>query len=132
MKVFVNGCFDILHYGHLQLIKYAASAGDYLVIAIDSDDRIKNSKGINRPFNNQFIRKEFLESIKGVNKVFIFNNDSELENIIKLINPDIMIVGEEYKSKKVIGAEHAKKLKFYKKVGEFSTTKIINEGIANW
>jgi len=72
-KVFVNGTFDVLHYGHLKLLESARELGDILYVAIDTDERIKEKKGDNRPFHNLIERKEMLESIKYVNKVFSFN-----------------------------------------------------------
>ena len=87
----------------------------------------KETKGAHRPFNNEKNRKFFLENIKGVDKVFIFNSHQLLTEKLKKIKPDIMIVGIEYKDKKVIGDEFAKELKFFEKVDGYSTTKIIQD-----
>ena len=70
-KIFVNGCFDILHRGHIELFKYAKSLGDILFVGIDTDERVKKAKGNERPFNNQDDRKYLLESIKYIDEVFI-------------------------------------------------------------
>ena len=96
-------------------------------IGIDSDKMVKKAKGLNRPFNNEKDRKFFLENIKGVDKVFIFNSHKLLKEKLKKLKPDIMIVGAEYKDKKVIGDEHAKELKFFEKIDGYSTTKIIQD-----
>ena len=124
-KVFVNGCFDVLHYGHLKMLEYAKSRGTFLKVAIDSDSRIKETKGPKRPYNSSFHRKYFLECVKFVDEVEVFNSAEELEQIIEKYSPDLMIVGSEYKEKKVIGAENSKKLEFFEKIDGFSTTRIL-------
>lgn len=126
--VWVNGCFDYLHYGHLQLLKYAKSLGTVLIVGIDSDSRIAKMKGIDRPINTAVLRAEFLESLYCVKLVVEFNTDEELCNYIQELQVDIMVVGEEYKDKKVIGSEFAKEVRYFKKVGNFSTTNILNNG----
>lgn len=123
--VFVNGCFDILHRGHIELFSYAKSLGDYLMVAIDSDNRVKKMKGQTRPFNNQEDRKYVLESIRYIDEVLFFDNSEELEYLIYAYNPDIMIVGSDWKGKEVIGSKHAKELVFFDRVGDYSTTKIL-------
>ena len=126
---FINGCFDILHRGHLKLIEFCSSQCDYLIIAIDSDEMIQKAKGKNRPVNNQLDRKYFLEKIKGVDKVIIFNSHKLLKQKLKKISPDVMVVGAEYKDKHVVGAEFAKKLLYFDKIDGYSTTKIIQSFI---
>ena len=71
--VWVNGCFDVLHRGHFEMLKYAKSFGDYLMVGIDSDQKVKKDKGNDRPFNSADDRKFALESIRHVDKVLIFN-----------------------------------------------------------
>ena len=127
---FVNGCFDILHPGHLKLIEFCRSHCDFLIIGIDSDKMVQRAKGKNRPFNSQSDRKYVLENIKGVDKVFIFNSHGVLKEKLKKIKPDVMVVGEEYKERRVFGAEHVKELKFFEKIDGYSTTKTI-ESISN-
>lgn len=124
-KVFVNGCFDCIHRGHIHLLNYAKSLGDILYVGIDSDKRVKQLKGLTRPIHNQEDRKFLLENLKAVNRVLIFNTDEELENLVKIIEPDIMIVGSDYQNKRVIGSEYAKELKFFERIDGYSTTKII-------
>jgi D-beta-D-heptose 7-phosphate kinase/D-beta-D-heptose 1-phosphate adenosyltransferase len=113
-KIFVNGTFDILHLGHLQLLNFAKSYGDYLIVAIDTDERVKEKKGQFRPIHNQDERRFFLRMLKPVDQVELFSTDEELENLIKGFNPDIMIVGE-----------YAKQLKFFDRIHGYSTTKTI-------
>ena len=122
---FTNGCFDILHVGHLKLIEYCKSFCDHLIIGIDSDIMVQTAKGPDRPFNFEHDRKYFLENIKNVDEVFIFNSHKELEQKIKKIQPDIMIVGSDYRNKLVVGSEFAKQLKFFDKIDGYSTTKIL-------
>ena len=124
-KTFVNGCFDILHRGHIELFKYARSLSDYLVVAIDSDKRIKEHKGVGRPFNCLEDRKFVLESIKFIDKVISFDNDKELEIAVKNTNPEFMIVGSDWKDKTVIGGKFANKIMFFERIDEYSTTETI-------
>lgn len=124
-KVFVNGTFDLLHKGHLELLNFAKSHGDYLMVAIDTDDRVKKKKGSSRPIYNQEERKFFLNMLKPVDYVEMFSSDKELEELIKNYNPDIMIVGSDWKNKSVIGSYHSSKLIFFDRIDEYSTTKTI-------
>ena len=129
MKVFVNGTFDILHIGHLELLNYAKSLGTYLVVAIDSDNRVTEKKGSDRPFNKIDNRVALLSNLKAVDKVLVFNTDFELESIIEQYNPDIMLVGSDWKDKTVIGSEYAKELVFFDRTIDESTTKTIENYI---
>lgn len=125
--VWINGCFDILHRGHIELFKYAKSLDSFVVVGIDADTRVKELKGPSRPINNQDDRKFFLESIKYIDKVVIFNSEDELKTVISMHKPDIMIVGSDYKNKKVIGSEYSKELKFFNRIGNYSTTNILEK-----
>jgi D-beta-D-heptose 7-phosphate kinase/D-beta-D-heptose 1-phosphate adenosyltransferase len=131
-KVFVNGTFDLLHKGHLELLNFAKSYGDYLIVAIDTDERVREKKGLTRPIYNQDDRKFFLNMLKPVNQVELFSSDEELEKLIKGFNPDIMIVGSDWKNKPVIGSQYAKRLIFFDRISDYATTKtihsIINRG----
>ena len=124
-KVFTNGCFDLIHPGHLEMIKYCASLGDHLLIGIDSDERVKKAKGENRPINSESVRQQILLNFKWVNDVEIFSNDEELTNLVRLYSPDYMIVGSDWEGKHVIGSEYAKIVGFFERIDEFSTTEII-------
>jgi rfaE bifunctional protein nucleotidyltransferase chain/domain len=124
-KVWVNGCFDILHYGHFKLIEYAKSLGDQLVIGIDSDKRVKESKGDDRPFHTEGQRVFNLMQIEGVDIVVVFDSDTQLKEQIKRYNPDYFVIGSEYTNKPIIGKEFVKEIKYFEKVDGFSTTGIL-------
>ncbi len=129
-KIFVNGTFDVLHTGHLLLFEYAKSFGDYLIVAIDSDERVKEKKGPTRPINSLEDRAFMLSNLHHVDEVRTFGSDMDLKNLVKYYKPDIMIVGSDWKGKPVIGSEYAKELKFFDRINEYSTTKTI-ENIIN-
>lgn len=125
-KIIVNGTFDILHVGHLRLLQYARSFADsYVYVLIDSDRRIKQLKGENRPVNNEYERSSFLAELKSVDRVDIFDTDQELIDYIKSYQPDIMIKGGDYRGKPIIGAEFCKDIIFYDRLEQYSTTKKI-------
>jgi len=124
VKVWVNGTFDILHIGHIKLLEFASSFGEVRV-GIDTDDRVSKLKGDKRPINNINDRIEFMKSIKYVNSVVSFSNETELENEIKKWNSNIIVIGSDYKDKKVVGFNLVDKVIFYDRLEGYSTTKII-------
>ena len=124
--VWANGTFDVLHIGHIKLFEFAKSHGDYLIVGIDSDERIKELKGLNRPINKQEFRKEFLLAIKFIDEVRIFNTSEELSLIIKEIKPDVAVWGDEYRNKTKIGSIYAKKIVYFKKIEGYSSTAILS------
>ena len=129
-KVFVNGTFDIIHRGHIELLNYAKSLGEFLYVGIDTDERVRQLKGHTRPVNSLEERMFMLQNLKAVDYVLDFSSDKALEGLAKIIKPDIMIVGSDYKNKRVIGSEYAKQLLFFDRIDEYSSTKII-QGIIN-
>ena len=90
--VWTNGCFDILHRGHVEMFKFAKSLGDELIVGLDTDEKVKESKGSDRPFNNLEDRELVVSSIRYVDKTISFNSQKQLEDLIKTINPDILVV----------------------------------------
>lgn len=124
-NVWVNGCFDVLHRGHIEMLKYAKSLGTYLTVGIDSDNRVKLAKGSNRPFNAEEDRKYMLESISCVNRVIIFDTDEELRENIRESSSSLMVVGSDWQGKKVIGQELVEGVSFFDRIGDYSTTKIL-------
>jgi len=125
MKIIVNGTFDILHRGHIELLEHAKSLGEFLLVCIDSDKRVKELKGANRPINNQNDRAFMLQGLKCVDAVWTFNSEEELENMCEMYQPDIMIKGKDYEGKRIVGAKHCKEIKFVELVDGYSTTNII-------
>ena len=125
-KVFVNGTFDLLHRGHLELLNYAKSLG-YVYVGIDTDECVREKKGQGRPIYNQYERKFLLENLKSVDEVIFFSSEPEFEGLIKSLEPDIIIVGSDWKEKSVIGSYWAAKLIFFDRIGEYATTKTIED-----
>lgn len=126
-KVWTNGCYDILHVGHVKLFKYAKSLGDKLIVGIDSDSRVKELKGISRPINNQYDRQEVLLSNQYIDEVVIFNSADDLRNLIKTNDIHTIVVGEEYRNKEVIGSEYCQNTMFFKRFKGLSSTRILDE-----
>lgn len=124
-KVWINGCFDVLHHAHFKMIEFASTFGDMLVIGIDSDERVKQLKGEDRPFHTEEERKYNLERIKGVKKVVIFNSEETLRELIKSYEPDVFVIGSDYMDKPIIGGNYAKSVVFFNRMENFSTTKIL-------
>ena len=123
--IFVNGTFDVLHPGHVQLLNYAKSFGDTLTVGIDSDRRVTEKKGPSRPIYNIKDRSFMLQNLKSVDYVVVFDSDEELEHCLKTIRPDIMVVGSDWKGKSVIGSMYSAELKFFDRIEEYATTKTI-------
>lgn len=125
-KVWINGCFDVLHYGHFKLIQYSASFGGKLVIGIDSDERVKQLKGKDRPFHTQQQREYNLRQIRGVGEVIVFHTEDELKETLKRLKPDVFVIGSDYMDKPIIGGEFAKEIRFFDRIEGFSTTKLLD------
>jgi D-beta-D-heptose 7-phosphate kinase/D-beta-D-heptose 1-phosphate adenosyltransferase len=124
-KVWINGCFDVLHHAHFKMIEHASTFGDLLVVGIDSDKRVKELKGDGRPFHTENERKYNLEQIKGVSKVVIFDSSITLEEMIKSYQPDVFVIGSDYKNKPIVGEQYAKSIVYFNRMENFSTTKIL-------
>jgi rfaE bifunctional protein nucleotidyltransferase chain/domain len=122
-KIFVNGTFDFVHLGHLALFNYAKSLGDFLLVAVDSDKRVKQLKGNHRPINNEYERKTLLENLKAIDQVQIFDTDQELIDIVSKC--DLMVKGSDYIGKPIVGEHVCKQIVFFDRINEYSTTKKI-------
>lgn len=128
MKIVINGTFDIIHLGHLNLLSYARSIiNSYVYLLIDSDRRVRELKGPKRPFNSEYERASLLSALKYVDRVDIFDSAEELENIIKIFKPDLMIKGSDYKDSHIIGSQYCKEIKFYDRPEKYSSTKKIQD-----
>ena len=133
MKVMINGTFDILHRGHIEMLNYAKSLGNQLLIAIDTDRRVTELKGIGRPINNQEDRKFHLENLKAVDAVMLFDTKEQLIGIMQDWKPDVYVKGSDWKRDRPSTAEeYCKQVIYYDRVGDYSTTNtiqnIINRG----
>lgn len=124
--VFTNGCFDILHLGHIKYLEKAKSYGDILIVGVNSDSSVSRLKGVNRPINSEIDRSYLIASLSMVDFVVVFNEDTPTD-LIKLIKPEILVKGSDYKGKAVAGEEFVKKLKLVEFVDGRSTTNIINK-----
>lgn len=122
--VFTNGCFDILHRGHVEYLQKAKELGDLLVIGLNSDSSVKRLKGESRPINNEKDRAIILSALECVDYIIIFYEDTPFE-LIKKLRPDILVKGGDYKIENVIGREYAKETILIDFVEGYSTTKII-------
>lgn len=129
--VWTNGCFDILHRGHFEMLKYAKSLGDHLIVGIDTSAKVKKDKGPGRPYNSTDDRMFALECIKFVDEVKIFNSEKNLELLIKQIEPDYMVIGSDWKGKQVVGQQYTKNLVFFDRIGNYSTTNILEHDNEN-
>lgn len=126
-NILVNGVFDVLHTGHLNLLEYAKRLGGILHVAIDSDSRVKILKGANRPINTQDERKRMLEALRVVDVVHVFDTSEELIAIVKSLNYPIMVKGADYINKPIVGGDYCHDVRFVKLNGK-STTSISNWG----
>lgn len=129
VKIFVNGSFDLLHTGHIDMLNYAKSLGDYLLVAVDSDERIRYNKGVDRPVIPLHNRIAVMSNLKPIDSVKVFKSEDELVDIIKHYSPDIMVKGSDWRGKKVIGEEYCGEVIFYERVNDESTTKTIEDFI---
>jgi len=122
--IFTNGCFDILHVGHVKYLEETKNFGDILILGLNSDTSVRQLKGINRPINSQDDRAYILASLEVIDYVVLFDGDTPYD-LIKLIQPDILVKGGDYEGKEVIGQDIAKELKIVKFIDEKSTTNTI-------
>ena len=124
--VWCNGTFDILHPGHIELFKVGKSLGDKLIVATDTDEKIRQDKGASKPINNLCDRISMLQAIKYIDEVFYFNDRKELEGLIELYSPDILLLGDDWKGGDVVGIQYAKEIRFLPRLN-YSTTHIIDK-----
>ena len=128
--VFTNGCFDILHRGHVAYLNEAKALGDVLVVGLNSDASVKRLKGSERPVNSEQDRKFVLENLKSVDFVEVFSEDTPL-NLIKKVMPNILVKGGDWKIEQIVGSKEVLanggqvlSLNF---IDGFSTTSTINK-----
>ena len=128
--VFTNGCFDLLHKGHKDLIRKSFKFGDSLIIGLNSDDSVKRLKGKDRPIQNEFHRKQALIETGYIYKVYVFGDDTPLD-LISLIRPDVLVKGGDYELKQIVGykevANYGGEVKIISLTPGYSTTSIIEK-----
>jgi D-beta-D-heptose 7-phosphate kinase/D-beta-D-heptose 1-phosphate adenosyltransferase len=122
-KIFVNGTFDILHRGHLEMLLFAKEQGDFLTVAVDTDDRVKRLKGHTRPINSCVDRMLMLMHLKVVDAVANFETDDDLRELIS--KHDAMVKGSDYIGKDIVGQEVCKEIIFFNLVKGYSTSETI-------
>ena len=124
--VFTNGCFDILHRGHVEYLQKARELGDLLILGLNSDSSVKRLKGNSRPINNEIDRAIVLSALECITYISIFDEDTPLE-LIKIVKPDILVKGGDYKIEDVVGREYSKETVLIDFVDGYSTTNIIKK-----
>ena len=124
--VFTNGCFDILHLGHISYLREAKSYGDILVVGLNSNESVRRLKGDLRPINDESDRAQILRELECVDFVIIFDEDTPL-NLIRQIQPDILVKGADYKGKEVVGSEIVSDVRLVDFVPNKSTSEIVNK-----
>ena len=122
--IFTNGCFDILHLGHIKYLEKAKKYGDILILGLNSDASVNKLKGNNRPINTEDDRAYLLASLEVVDYVVVFNEETPIK-LIKIVKPDILVKGGDYEGKKVAGEDIAKELKLVQVIEGKSTTETI-------
>ena len=126
-RIFVNGSFDVLHLGHLRLLNYARSLGDHLCVAIDTDRRIRELKGDNRPINSLYERKSMLANLRCVDEVLVFDSNQDLIHIMQAYKPDIIVKGSDHRETSQLSKQYCKEVIFYERFGGYSSTKKIQD-----
>ena len=124
--VFTNGCFDILHAGHVSVLEFSRSKGDELVVGLNSDASVRRLKGPTRPVNTQADRALVLAALESVSAVCIFDEDTPY-NLIKQVRPDVLVKGGDYKTDEIVGREFAKKVVRFPLLKGRSTTNTIKK-----
>ena len=123
--IFTNGCFDVLHRGHMELLKFCSALGR-VVVGLNSDESVRRLKGSKRPIFKSIDRKFMLESCKYVNRVVVFEEDTP-HNLIKKIKPDIIVKGGDYKKEDVVGNDICDQVIIFNYLDGYSTTQIIED-----
>ncbi|MFH1282992.1 MAG: D-glycero-beta-D-manno-heptose 1-phosphate adenylyltransferase [bacterium] len=124
--VFTNGCFDLLHSGHVRLLSKAKSLGDVLIIGLNSDNSVRRIKKKGRPVQNLIDRVVLLTALESVDYIISFNEDTP-DKLIKNLRPDVLVKGGDYKLKDIVGREYVKKVVRVKLKKNKSTTNLIKK-----
>lgn len=121
--VFTNGCFDLLHYGHVEYLEKAKTLGNRLIVGLNTDASVQRLKGKHRPIQNETSRSRVLSALQCIDAVILFEEDTPTE-LIRHIRPDILVKGGDYKVEQVAGREFADKVEIIPFVEGYSTTAI--------
>ncbi len=128
--VFTNGCFDILHAGHIHILEEAKKQGHKLIVALNTDASVKKIKGKNRPVNAELDRAKVISAIEAVDAVVLFNEETPL-NLIKILQPDVLVKGGDYTKENIMGAKEIEswggKVVIIPFLEGFSSTSIIEK-----
>jgi len=128
--VFTNGCFDIIHRGHIEYLKQARTLGNFLILGLNSDESVKRIKGKNRPYQKEIDRAEILNNLRTVDIVTIFNEDTPLKLICEL-KPDILVKGGDYNLNSIVGAAEVRswggEVKIIPFLEGYGTSKLIDK-----
>ena len=126
--VFTNGCFDVLHRGHVELLRFAKGLGDVLVVGLNTDDSVRRLKGPSRPINTLEDRAAVLLSLKWVDFVVPFSEDTP-ERVIRELRPDVLVKGGDYRLEEIVGADFVRsyggKVEIFPYLRGYSTTSIV-------
>jgi len=128
-RIWLNGTFDVLHAGHIYLFQYARSlnpTNSYITVGIDSDERVAQLKGDCRPINSIENRVKFLQAIRYIDNVVVFGSDEELRERMRAFSPHIMVIGDDYRGRTIIGEEYVGCVEYVERYGGLSSTKILS------
>ena len=125
--VWTNGCFDIIHRGHIEMLQYAKSCGDILIVGVDTDEKVRTNKGPERPVTRLEDRIFILQSLSCVDEVVSFDSKEALEKTIETVAPDVLVVGSDWRGREVVGSHYAKEVSFFERIPGYSTTKILEK-----
>jgi D-beta-D-heptose 7-phosphate kinase/D-beta-D-heptose 1-phosphate adenosyltransferase len=126
-RIWLNGTFDVVHLGHIKLFQHAKELypNSIVCVGVDTDKRIRQLKGPNRPINPLNFRVEFLKAIRFIDEVRTFSTDSDLRNKIASFNPDVMLIGDDYRNRTIIGEELIPRIIYVERFDGLSTTSLI-------
>ena len=126
-RIWLNGTFDVVHLGHIKLFQHAKTLypNSIVCVGVDTDKRIRQLKGPNRPLNPLLFRVEFLKAIRFIDQVVTFSTDSDLRNKIALFNPDVMLIGDDYRNRTIVGEELIPRIEYVERFDGLSTTSLI-------
>mgnify|MGYP003634611231 FL=1 len=126
-RIWLNGTFDVVHLGHIKLFQHAKELypNSIVCVGVDTDKRIRQLKGPNRPINPLNFRVEFLKAIRFIDEVRTFSTDSDLRNKIASFNPDVMLIGDDYRNRTIVGEELIPRIIYVERFDGLSTTSLI-------